>query len=328
MKIEFLNQKDREMLESLFEVRQKPLMGILKNFLKKNYKKVISTKNYIYAIGDIPVALVAHCDTVFPTPPIDIFYDSEKGVMWSPDGLGADDRAGIWAIIKIIKSTKLRPHIIFTADEEMGGIGASALVKNCPKPFADMKYIIQLDRRGVNDCVFYDCFNEDFVDYVEKFGFKENFGSFSDISVICPNWKVAGVNLSIGYENEHSVSEVLWISHMDRTIKRVVKMLEEIKDAPYFNFVLNPYYYNWQALYTNNNTSTHVKCVCGKCQNLFEESDVYPAKMSDGTSKYVCTGCLSDFYWCQRCNEPYEATPEADNMLCDDCIKTIFYGGN
>ena len=58
------------------------------------------------------------------------------------------------------------------------------LIHQVPQPFADMKYIIQLDRRGTSDCVFYNCANEAFIEYVEKFGFIENFGSFSDISEI------------------------------------------------------------------------------------------------------------------------------------------------
>lgn len=60
--------------------------------------------------------------------------------MWSPQGLGADDRAGIFAIIQIIKSG-LRPHIILTTDEEVGGVGADLLSKN-GNPFADLRYII------------------------------------------------------------------------------------------------------------------------------------------------------------------------------------------
>ena len=34
--------------------------------------------------------------------------------------------------------------------------------------------MIELDRRGKNDCVFYDCYCPDFIEYVEQFGFEEN----------------------------------------------------------------------------------------------------------------------------------------------------------
>ena len=47
----------------------------------------------------------------------------------------------------------------------------------------DIKYIIEFDRRGENDCVFQDCGNETFMNYVESFGFKTARGSYSDISL-------------------------------------------------------------------------------------------------------------------------------------------------
>jgi putative aminopeptidase FrvX len=81
-------------------------------------------------------------------------------VIWSPDALGADDRAGVFAIIKILQSG-LRPHIIFTTDEETGGYGAKALTSNAC-PFQDVRYFIELDRQGALDCVFYNCDNKHF----------------------------------------------------------------------------------------------------------------------------------------------------------------------
>ena len=101
-------------IEQFFQLTQASLLKIMGRYLESKFEKVYRTQEYIVAVGDIPVAIVAHLDTVFTTPPENIFYDRVKNVMWSPDGLGADDRAGIWAIIKIIKTTKLRPHIIFT----------------------------------------------------------------------------------------------------------------------------------------------------------------------------------------------------------------------
>lgn len=178
----------------------------MERFLCQKYENVIITKDYIVAIGEIPIALVAHLDTVYKTPVSNLYYDRQKCIMWSPEGLGADDRAGVFAIIKILHEG-LRPTIIFTTDEEQGGRGATVLgTQNCP---TKLKYMIELDRRGESDCVFYDCYNPEFVKYIESFGFKEAYGSFSDISFLMPPWKVCGVNLSIGYEEEHSYIEQL-----------------------------------------------------------------------------------------------------------------------
>lgn len=76
-------------------------------------------------------------------------------------------------------------------------------------PSCKLKAIFELDRCGKDDMVFYGCNNPDFENYIEKFGFTFGWGTFSDISVIAPAWKVAAVNLSIGYVGEHMQTEIL-----------------------------------------------------------------------------------------------------------------------
>ena len=95
-------EKDLNLLQQICRAKQLKLKNILTDFLKKYYKTVISTEFYTFAEGDIPVALVAHLDTVFQKTPTEIYYDNKKNVMWSPQGLGADDRAGAFGIVQII----------------------------------------------------------------------------------------------------------------------------------------------------------------------------------------------------------------------------------
>lgn len=55
--------------------------------------------------------------------------------MWSPQLLGSDDRAGVYAIIQIIEAG-YKPHVIFTTDEEIGAVGAQKLIEDFPEcPF-------------------------------------------------------------------------------------------------------------------------------------------------------------------------------------------------
>jgi hypothetical protein len=163
--VRILRDNDFRTFERLCGLSQKGLKHTLSVFLKSKYEKVLETPDYICAVGNIPIALVAHMDTVFTHPARNVFYDRRKNVIWSPDGLGADDRAGVFSIIQIVKKG-LRPHIIFTTDEEKGALGALALgQEDCP--FEDLRYIIELDRRGANDCVFYDCENPEFTDYID-----------------------------------------------------------------------------------------------------------------------------------------------------------------
>ena len=261
-------------------------------------------------------------DTVFKNPAREVFYDRQQNVIWSPDGLGADDRAGVFAIIQIIKKG-FRPHIIFTTDEESGAWGATALGKeDCP--FEDLRYVIELDRRGINDCVFYDCENIEFTNYVESFGFVEAIGSFSDICMICEDWGVAGVNLSIGYRDEHSVSEVLFVGHMLNTIDKVVTMLTVPVDTiPQFKYIPATYSTNWWygQWASHHYDNTH----CFLCNNEFKNEDMIPVKLRNNTIKNFCIDCIVDnVSWCKVCGEAYEPAENDKMGLCNDCKHELF----
>lgn len=345
--MKILRENEQRTFEQIVSLTQPALKKVMSRFLRNKYdsKKIIETKDYICAEGDIPIALVAHMDTVFEKPVQQLFYDTRKNVMWSPQGLGADDRAGIYAIIRILNAG-YRPHVILTTDEESGCLGAGELAKReCP--FEELNYVIELDRRGTNDCVFYDCDNKDFVTYVEQFGFTEAYGSFSDICEFCPDWGVAGVNLSIGYVDEHSHQELLYVSPFLATIEKVKKMLDQ-KEIPYFKYVPSPYAYNWLKYKRGSaasvagyygsydwdipNTASVYPTefdshICHICHKEFWEEEMFPVKMKDGTTDWYCTDCIVDnVTWCETCNEPYEIDA-TDTILnkCPDCIRIEEY---
>lgn len=222
-----------EQMKILCETDTEDLKSFLYRMLVEyDYKEIIRKPNYIIAEGNTPVCLIAHVDTVFDQyrfyvyeEGFEWFYDSDKNVLWKPLGSGYDDRAGIYSIFKILQNG-FRPHIIFTDKEEIGGIGAQQLIKDFPQcPFNICNFIIQLDRRGEKDAVFYQCDNKDFMKYITKFGFKEANGTFSDISFIAPQWGIAAVNLSVGYYQEHTESEYLNCDYCDSTIEKVKKIL-------------------------------------------------------------------------------------------------------
>lgn len=325
--MKLLKDSDVRTFEQLCGLSQTAMAKTLDTYLKSKYKRVVHTKNYIYAIGDIPIALAAHMDTVFTRPASEIFYDRRKNVMWAAEGLGADDRAGIFAIIQIIRKG-LRPHIIFTTDEEKGCLGADKL-SQIACPFDDLRYVIQLDRRGADDCVFYDCNNTEFIKYVEQFGFVEAIGSFTDICSICPAWKVAGANLSIGYQHEHSTSEILYVGHMLNTIDKVCHMLNET-NIPQFEYI--PAHYgvsrsDWFR-FLNKNEEPQDTTHCHICKKEFLPEELIPVSMLDMSRKNFCIDCISgrvDF--CNSCGEAYEIPSSAAHPagLCEDCWYDMYY---
>lgn len=270
---------------------QEALRKSLANILKKRYSKVIVKKEYLMAEGNVPIALVAHLDTVFAYGKRKIYYDREQQVMWSPQGMGADDRAGVFAILKILQDG-FRPTVIFTTDEELGCLGADKLVIDYPQAPWPLNYIIQLDRQGANDCVFYNCNNPKFESYIETYGFVSDFGSFSDISSICPKWGIAGVNLSIGYINEHTLQETLYVKFWHRTIEKVKEMLS-VAETPTFKYI---------PLYTERDARFNFDYIT--CDGCGEYDDPY--LMIPVGKKHFCAKCsLTKIDWCKKCGAPY-----------------------
>ena len=242
---------------------------------------LIITRQYIMAAGDLPVCLIAHLDTVFDKDRCkdkEIYVDHEHQIMWSPQGLGTDDRAGVFAILKLLKMG-YKPYIIFTQGEEEGCLGAKALVHRFPKsPWKKLKYILQLDRRGEQDCVFYNCDNPDFTEYVESFGFITDWGSFSDISEIAPAWGLAAANLSVGYWDEHTYCERVALSWLEQTIEKVKKMLDVCNEAQKYEYIEIK-----RPLFDKTATATDICILCGG--------------PIDKAAKYACV--------CSTCSAPW-----------------------
>ena len=105
--------------EEILRMKQEELLKALNKYLNRvGYcNKILCTDKYLFAKGDINIMLVAHLDTVHKDVPT-VYYDKEKKVLWSPDGIGGDDRCGVYAILEILKEYK--PYILFTTDEEKG----------------------------------------------------------------------------------------------------------------------------------------------------------------------------------------------------------------
>lgn len=314
-------------MEQLFSLSEAALKKTMATYLRQKYTQVVETADYVYAVGDIPIALVAHLDTVHAEGPAELFYDMRKGAIVAQEGLGADDRAGVYAILQIIRDG-LRPHIILTTQEEVGAVGASILAReDCP--FPELKFLIQLDRRGTNDCVFYDCDNQDFTDYISSFGFIEAYGTFTDICEICPAWGKAGVNLSIGYLHEHTYSEILFIEPMLSTIDKVKNILRDENSIEY-KYVANDFWYKYY--YSNsfkhgafNGYYNNYKCACSRCKKMFFDEELFEVNMKDGTVARICCDCVSNnIDWCSKCSKAFEVDDNAvhaSEYICDECKK-------
>ena len=142
-----------------------------------------------------------------------------------------DDRAGVLGIIALVNEG-CHPYIILTGEEECGCRGALKLVEDhtsLDDLFGCDNYIqclIELDRQGVLEAVFYDL---DYPEFEKIFTrhFDKKQGSYTDIVVLGPAWEIAAVNLSVGYYCEHTPDEFFLIDDFCLNINKTYEIICE-----------------------------------------------------------------------------------------------------
>ena len=304
------------------------------------YQKVYAPSEYIFCVGEIPVMVVCHMDTVHTHIPKTVLC--QHGIMWSPEGVGGDDRCGIYGAIEIAKRCKKRPFILFTTDEEIGGVGVQAFCRDFPENEYDIRFLVELDRKGYNDICFYQCDNPDFIEYAKKeTTYLEAYGSYTDIVDIMDAWNVAGCNLSCGYYNAHSISEYIVLKHLDRVINICIDWFDRTDwdntpiyqtYSPFTNPRLSGGHYNSTAIWDFGIAT----------QDEMEEAEGYYECVACGAEErqtykeFFCSLCRDCFEmeslgdldlleqdnYCIECGEPVATRFQtAPNGLCSHCAK-------
>jgi hypothetical protein len=274
------------------------------------------SRDCLFVHGNVPVMLCCHLDTVGNVHVKNIV--SENGTLRNAENqlLGADDRCGVYGLIELsiaLGKKGIKPYLAFFTDEEIGLIGADNFIKKNPYNLYDIKFCIELDRRGKDDCVFYEAdYCEEFIQYVESKGFKYNSGSCSDISCIIETWKIPCVNLSIGYYNEHTPREYLVIDEMMSTINKVYNWLLNVENEKIdFQFIEIPKLkyrksllsYSYSPQEEDDETLLNEEGVieyngskwfiCSDCGTLISEDEYYLTMKSFGVA--LCGAC-ADYY--------------------------------
>ena len=268
-------------LKSLLKIKRKNLIKQLNKVSTKHNGKswlIIPDNNIKHNI-----CLVAHIDTVHnEVKNKKLYHDVKENIMFSPNGLGADDRAGVYAMLKIysMMPEDKKPILLFTDFEESGGIGASSC-SSYSDTLNNISYFIELDRHNNNECVFYNGEDNTFIKHIESYGFKENIGTFSDISILGTMYNVSSVNLSIGYYHEHTLHEYLNVNDMNDTIDKACKI---IRDHDYKTKWTLPagrkYRYHFDDYWDHDNDYNNIYDIeteemfyCENCYNEFFNED-------------------------------------------------------
>lgn len=307
--------KDKEM-KRFYKICRKNEMS-LKRYLRKELVRYgynpVNEKGFLYAKGTLPVLLTAHMDTVHVKTCNTIYSTSDNNttIIKSPEGIGGDDRCGIYIILRILRETDLRPSILFCEQEEVGGIGSDLFIDtDYINDLKKLKFLVELDRANKDDAVFYDCGNIDFIDFIlEETGYIENYGSFSDISNLSPACDIASVNLSCGYYKAHTLNEYVVWEEMILTTKIVEKLLEKAKEdkVPQFDFQ-EIKYNSWKTTgsYSAYNVFGYDNDSYSKFNRITTEGTItefhfyyegsYKTEFINGVTYYDCLGQLMEAY--------------------------------
>jgi hypothetical protein len=63
--MKILNDNDFKLMKKLISFKQEETKEFVAGFLNKFYQGIVENEEYIFAEGNIPIALIAHMDTVF-----------------------------------------------------------------------------------------------------------------------------------------------------------------------------------------------------------------------------------------------------------------------
>lgn len=255
--------------EQICRLSQTGVKLYMRTFLEDYGYETVCEDGFLYAKGSIPVLLVAHMDTVHKEAPITINKNA-KGWISSPQGIGGDDRCGIYMIQEIVKAFNV--SVLLCEDEEKGCIGAGKFCKTEYVNNLGVNYMIELDRKGKNDAVFYSCDNAEFTEFIlTNTKYKKEWGIYTDISEIMPESGIAGVNFSCGYYSPHTTVEYVKPDEMQATIDMLKKLLAVPVKEP-FEYVRNKYgYYGSSGYYRSGKSGSKQQSMLPSGSSYYSE---------------------------------------------------------
>lgn len=231
-----------KILEDFLKPRQKELFAKLSEMYKD--RATVCKGKYILVLGEAPIMLLAHLDTIHSDPVRQICKSQDGSILMSPQGIGGDDRCGVYTLVTVYEKSKVKPWLLFTCDEESSWAGTFKFRdrhsrKKLPEELDDLKLLVEIAFEGRNEAVYYDCENPEFEAYITSKGFRTVLGSFSDISVIAPELSVAAVNLSSGYYNAHTLHEYINRKQLNTVVRKVTEIVSDTinPDFPKYEYM-------------------------------------------------------------------------------------------
>lgn len=216
------------LLKTLYEIHspsgnEKAMKKFIKGYVKKHIPGVTIKNDHVgnlYMIkgnSETYPCIVAHLDQVQREHSKDFKAIETEDIIfgYSPrnrrrEGLGADDKNGIWIALKCLGKYECM-KVAFFVSEEIGCVGS----RNAELGFfEDTRFVIEPDRRGYEDLItnisYTSLCSDEFLKDIgfDAFGYNEEFGMMTDVLELKERGlKVSCLNLSCGYYEPHTEHE-------------------------------------------------------------------------------------------------------------------------
>jgi hypothetical protein len=188
----------------------------INRFLRPLGAKQDAAGNLMLRIGDARVMWSSHTDTVHRSGGRQMLLNKD-GIVTAPNStcLGADDTAGVWLMVQMIRRNVPGLYVFHRA-EECGGYGSLHIANTNRELLSSVDYAIALDRKGEQSVVTYqwggDCCSQDFAWALARelgLGMKpDDTGTFTDTANYMEHVAEC-TNISVGYYLQHSNKEWL-----------------------------------------------------------------------------------------------------------------------
>ncbi len=235
-----------ELLKKLYEIhspsgKEKRIKQFIKRYIHSNIPNCIIETD---KVGNLYITkgeaseypcIIAHLDQVQTLHSSDfkaietevIFGYSNKNRSFQ--GLGADDKNGIWVCLKALQECDCL-KIAFFVQEEIGCIGSSQADLTF---FDDCRFVLQADRKGHSDFIttigWSPLCSEEFIKdcQIEKFGYKEATGMITDVGELKhQGLPISVANISCGYYEPHTDQEFTVKADLQNCLALVCHIIE------------------------------------------------------------------------------------------------------
>jgi len=182
--------------------------------------------------------VVAHMDQVQHIHSRDFGCIEDKGVILGysqnnkrQEGLGADDKNGIWVALKCLAKFDVLKCVFFV-QEEAGCIGSARA--NMPF-FENCRFVLQCDRKNGGDLItaiggWTELCSPEFLADIDnaEFGYRLENGMITDVGMLKDNGLgVSAINLSCGYYNPHTDYEFTIVDELVNCLHFVEHIIEK-----------------------------------------------------------------------------------------------------